>query len=344
MKIWIGICLMWLMVRVVSAVPTSSAFPASDLQSVDQGLKLFSSVRLALSDIPTRQITGDARESRSVLSIIKSYGSFEEIIRGPIPKDTLIIPEPLIPLTGLEQEVYRVLAVQYLYPEYRLVFEIGRLIHERVRKNGWFIDQVERAKAQDYCFKRKNLSQSCLLEQAFNPAIEAIIDSVNELYNAGLESKMVRKEIVNLINRKGADSVYFREGFIADGAHYYQAKYNTGFHISLCLTYPKRFYAWELVGRARCEGAFKSHFEEKFSMDKSIQIRVLKHLFDPYSYFQLSMVSLSEEVLDRGVLCYNRSCVNRKITERMNEWTYRDLLDSAELRRVIHKISELWRE
>jgi hypothetical protein len=335
---------MWLMVRVVSAVPMTNQLTTDSAITIDRGLGLFSGLKTALEGIPMRVISGDRQENLKVLSILKSYDSFEEFLRGPIPKTVFNIPRSKVPLNKFEYQVYRVLAVQYLHPEYRLVFELSHLVNEQVAAGGWFISHFERGKAQDHCFKKNDFSEDCLLNIAFTPVIKEFVEKVNLKYASQLDLEDVTKEVLRLTKKKKSNSLYYREGFIADGAHFYQNKFSSGFHISLCISHPVSFRTWELIGSNRCEKVFKKHFEEQLIMDEAVQSRVLKYLFDPYSYYQLAMVSLTEDVLNRGLICYSNDCVRRKISERIEEWNYRSLLNNAQRRRIIYKISILWLE
>ena len=334
------------MVRVVSAQgATLEQHRPYDFAKIDRALK-------ALTHIETEN---DHREHQKVLQLLDKFSSLEELMRGsltvkfsPLRNLGWSLPAPEVNLEGKDKLVFEAIATRYLYPEVRLVEAISEAINDKVNNYGFVVSKSQRKAAQEICRSQKDLTESCLLKHAIELVSKDISEQVALDYQSEIPAPMLSEALLHLIDKGGATSVYYRDAFYGEVSSDFLKTKSTFSLIEVCLTVGESFFAWELVGEKHCSKALEKYLSDEaqvgVKLDSQVQAKVIKEFFNPFSEFQILMVSLSEDILNRGVLCYSQSCKRRKVLERLSEWSYANRFSNSQKRRLATLISKNWLE
>lgn len=343
MKVWIGFCLVWLMVRVASAqTMTMSVIPTEG----SLGVFGYSKVQLALqpvSKIDPASIDEEALGEK-VVGLLKSYPTFEAFLRGPVRAENLGVPRPILPLSPRERVVYNILAQKRLYPEVRTLSEVIEVFRDEIENQDYLLSLKERGEAQKKCFARSDYSFECTLTAGLE-------DKVSELVSLGLKGntqhrgkEAISRALMNLILSKESPTVTSKEAFLSDSAHHWLNKRTVGDYLLLCIDHPKTFKTYELMGRTRCQEALGSLLEKE-GVEEEAKRDVFSALFNPYGVFKLMLDSLSETVMKRNIYCFSDSdqvCRRRKIAKRIEDWPYQGELSSRQIDRLVKAIALYW--
>lgn len=359
MKVWISICLMWLMVRVVSARPLgpesgniiwSDETPSHAVQklSVTIGDVEFSAIGHALKDLEFQAPRRNEAEQDRIQEIIAIHDSLEHLIARPMLSQGnslgLSVPRPNFEFNSLEKRLYEVLAVRYLYPEVRLIHALSQILAQKLGRDGFLIGREERLELQKDCFAQNQFSEECLYENGFKPLILNAVESVNNEHEASLKPEGIYQQVLGLLEKGGQQSVVYWDAFAADAAGVYAEKQSIGDLLVSCVSYPRRFFAWQLVGPGRCDEAIKERLAKEGVKSKVLVSEILNRIMNPFSELQMALVSLSEEILNRGVLCFSDACVERKIDERISQWSYASELSASEKKALVKALAMWWLE
>ena len=344
MKVWISLCLIWLAVRVVSAQEPISR---------EHGPYDFSRIDLALEYVERVSTNNDEEEHVKVLSLIDKFSSLEELMRGSLiisfrPQGALkwSLPAPEVNLSNKDRLVFQALATRYLYPEVRLVEALSVAIDNRVQEIGFLIGRQERKAAQKLCLEQKTMTEDCVLTEALKDVAKELSETVANEHDSQLPAEQLAQALKQLIEKSQSQSAFYREAFYGDTAKLFFDRVSAKSLVKVCLDYPQNFFAWELIGKKRCGKAIESHLKKgvPFKVDAAVGELIVKELSNPFSEFQMMMVSLSEEVLNRGVFCYKSSCVERKLIERLNEWSFGSRFNGLEKTQMAVTLSKYWLE
>lgn len=347
MKVWISLCLIWLMVRVVNAASPVTTTPIDDNHL---GVFGYSKVQLsisALEKVDINQVPGDVLGEKVSL-LISQYPTFESFLRGPLRFQNLTIPEPKVSLTPKERRVYEVLAQATLYPETKALSEIIEAFRTKVESDGHIINLSERAPLQRECFKVGDYSLRCLYERAVEPKVQQLVGQSlgGEFSPHNQAIDIVSKEILKLILKRSSFLVMNHDSVMADSSHHWVARQSQVKLLLKCIQYPESFYVHELISQTRCRKALEEHLV-KSSLEKKAQSEIIEILFNPYGPFKRLVMSLSEELLNKGVLCFSTdsySCKYKRLNKRFDDWSQRGLFNSRERLLLIQGLSKNWIE
>lgn len=345
MKVWISLCLVWLMVRVVSA---------GEPMRQEAGPYDFTRIDLALKTIPVISITDESEEHDRVFALLDKFSSLEELMRGSL---ALIwnsslgdlgwsLPRPEITLSTKDRFVFNAIATRYLYPEVRLVEALSGLVSDRVERNGFLISRSEREAAQEQCQQQKDYTIKCVLKISVKAVAEEFSADLNKDYGSSLPAIKLERKLRQLIARGGSQSALYRDAFVADTTRNL-VKLNRPFDLMMsCFDNVKGFFNWQIVGKRLCGPVIEEKYQSASDLvvDPEVAQVIINDIFNPFSRFQIYMVSLSEEVLNRGVFCRTQSCKERKLHERLDEWSYAGSFSKEQKRQLAKTMASKWLE
>lgn len=350
MKVWISLCLVWLMVRVVSA---------GELAQQEHGPYDFSKIQQALNKIQLVSISDDQREHQRVFGLLKTFSSLEELMRGsltlswgsPLGRLGWSLPPTQISLGPKDESVFKALAIRYLYPEVRLVEALSEGLMQRVQKHGFVISRQQRVVAQNECLIQSDYTLDCVLNLSLKPVAAQLSEMVSQELGSTLPPQQLATELKSLIEQGGAQSALYVDAFVTSQSQQFLKSISTHELMMACLDGSESFFAWQIIGKRFCGTLFdervfsnRESSVNKITIDPEVAQVVKDDLFNPFSELQILMVSLSEEVLNRGVLCRTASCKQRKVFGRLQEWTYKGRFTTKQKRDLAKAITKNWLE
>ena len=290
-----------------------------------------------------RRINSHQRSSKiSLKEIISTYLSIDSFLRSPLPEEILPVPKPRLKLNAVEREIYEVLARKELYPE---IVTLSRLIEElsgyRADK-GLFVSLRERDEAQRLCFEESQLRAACVIQKTLKDDFNLILERVGL---SEKESEDVSEQLFSLIIKSPSPSVMNYESFHSDAALFFLSQYDQIELIQVCLDYNKKFTHWDLINDSHCREAFEETLDREGVYSVGVRHAVMAQLFNPYSRFKKMMNSLSEDVLDRGILCFGEedySCKRKKLIDRLEDWPYSNLFFGKARQQLITSLAKNW--
>jgi hypothetical protein len=334
------------MVRVASAQTVTNNVA---LNEGNLGVFGYSKVQLSLqpvSKIDPASI-GELALGEKVKELLGTYSTFESFLRGPVRAGALSVPRPVIPLTAKERRVYDVLAQKRMYPEVKVLSEIIEMFREEVKSQDYLLSLKERGSAQKECFAQGDYSYECTLKVGLEDKVTHLITTVifkGSQDHQGLDS--IKDGIMSLILKKVSPTVASKEAFLSDSAHHWLSRRTLGEYLVSCVTLPKSFQTYELIGSSRCRESIGNLIEEE-GLEPEAKRDVFSTLFNPYGVFKLMLASLSETVLDKGIFCFSdndQTCRRRKVRKRLEEWPYLKELTERQRETLIRSISLYWLE
>ncbi len=354
---------MWLMVRVVLARPLGPeagnvmfsdgalSTMSAKIQSLADEAIHFSEVQGALAKLEYRPTRGDENEQKRFIELMARHDSLEHFITRPmLSRGNLLglsVPSPRTfkrEFNSLEERLYEVLAIRYLYPEVRLIHGLSQRLANKLGRDSYILNRSQRLSAQKSCFSQDNYSEKCLYENGLKPVILAAVAAMNEEHDAKISGKAVYEEVLALIEKGGDESVVYKSAFVTDAANDYIEKVRLPETLMTCVNYPRSFFTWQLVSAGRCDVALEEELEQKGIQSEKVRAKIIRNLTNGFSPLQLALVSLSEEVLNRGVFCMSDSCVVRKLRDRLNEWSSSHHFNSRELDELSEVLATWWQE
>lgn len=351
MKVWIGICLLWLMARVASASPimTTSVAPSQE----DLGVFGYSKVQMSLSHIrPVKlsQMDGDQLNAK-VEKLISSYSTFEGLLRGPFADSNLEVPRPALRLNSKEIEVYNVLAQEKLYPEMRVVSAIIKSLKREILERGSLLPLKERALIQTECFSKNNYSFSCLLAKGVTPKVESILrEGISKEITSALDISRATDALLEIIEEQSEESeslvVARKDAFTADAAHHWMNRHSVKSLLLKCISFPEPFTTQQLVGQSRCQKAFQEDFS-KSQLEGDTIHDIVSMLMNPYGVFKLMVDSLGESALKFRIVCLTSdvySCKWKRFDSRLEDWPYMNQFTLQEKRVLIRSLIRNWKQ
>lgn len=323
----------------------------SGLQNVSATNIQFSLVKEALRTVEFRAPQRDEREEKKVIKMMATHDSLEHFMTRPLLSQGsllgLTIPMPFshVKMSPLEKRLYEVLAVRYLYPEVRFIHALSQRMANKMASDGFLISRQRRVSAQEVCFEAKNYTEKCLYENALRPVIKEIVEEVNREYEGDLSSGAIYEQTLALIEKGGASSVVYWEAYSIEAAESYEMSKSLGELLISCVNYPRRFFSWQLIGIGRCDRAIKDELVQSGVRSEVVIDTIVKNVvMNSFSPLQKALVSLSEDILNRGVFCFSDDCIERKVLSRVNEWSFASELSSEERKRLSKAIATWWVE
>lgn len=309
----------------------------------------FTVVQEALKSIEFKVPERDINEQNKVVKFMGAHDSLEHFMTRPLLSQGsllgLTIPRPLdhLKMSPLDMRLYEVLAVRYLYPEVRFIHAISQKMASKMASDGFLISRNERLLSQEECFADKNFTESCLYEKALKPVVSQIIEEVNTEHESDLVADVIYEQTLALIEKGGSNSVVYWEAYAIEAAESYEKTKTLGEMLLTCVNYPRRFFSWQLIGIGRCDRALKDELAQKGIRSEKIVSAVINNVvMNRFSPLQKALVSLSEDVLDRGIFCFSEECVEKKIRKRLDEWSMAGELTSEEKLKLTKALSIWW--
>lgn len=341
MKIWIGLCITWLMVRVVSAqsAPLNNGLQQKDFDSLNYGR-----VQRAVEYISISTI-GDEKSLLlgKVVRLINSYDSFAQFLRGTPFSNELIVPKPTVTMSPRELKLYNSMARKRLYPEVRVVDSLRKsFIRLKKRKKDFLLKGSEIKKAQDECFEEKDYTYNCTLKKGLEESIYKIVsDTLKDEFNQE-DYRKISKTFENVIIRNSGATVINSHAFERDVINHWTDNNSIGQLIVECITLSDSFSSYLGSLEKQCKNFLEVEINNE-RMDENLKVKI-------YNDIELSFVygiqTFHEEVLEKKLgWCFSRKkyrCKRNRISSRLEEWPHYDEISPNDINKLVNYLMENW--
>lgn len=346
MKVWIGICLLWFVGRMAFAAGFSQdhLHEVSSVNSVN--FEAISSALIEARNAEVQRRLSDGDKTSSILKMINSYHSPEELIRGPLSREVLPIPAPSLYLGKFEMLIYTTLVQREYYPEVRVIYDIAEDMRAAVSQSGFVISHKERKEAQKACFSKSDFSRTCLIENSLREALSYEVEVSLKENQIAANAQPIINALIELLSREAQGSVFHRDNFHSDGAEFWLAKKSPQELLSLCISQGGEFEVEDLADGSRCKKIISQKLLDKENMSPFMKESVLRHVLGPFSIFKELINSFLEGPLEDKPYCfpgrYHFSCMQRKIAENLREWKPFSDFSAKEKNQLINGLAKNW--
>ncbi len=325
MKIWIGICLLWLMGRVALATDVTFTQEVESHVAFDS----ISRAAQAVEGLVASHENSEKDQTKNILKALNSYRSTGEFLRAPLSDKLLPVPAPKVSLNRFEKSVYKVLAQRTLYPYVRVIYDLSGELKQRLINQTYLLSREERIAHQKSCFIKFDYSKECIVRSSLEEDILSSLHSSLRAHQIKAQASKLLKAVISILSQEGSSTTFHNANFLADASMNWIKGHSGGELLAKCLSEGGDF-SLELIAKgSHCKKVFeKKLFNDgkKKKMDQALVKRIERSLFGPYSEFTKLKNSLLEEALPYSPLCFGgsryTSCRFRKFKEHLrDEWS-----------------------